>query len=233
MTSWGTAAVLFTGGVCEREPRHGHVRPQFSFRSCLIRILIHIFAAADANFSPAAEQPARARTHAQRHTHTLAAACAKERCGAPFIKKKNLSPLLSHLPPQRPHSPLLPLLYSSVLFSPPLARAHARAHTVNDWKRPGKVTTVPTTTTTTYTSIKSPAAERGRRRGVSHPCGNGELVRPRAQHTALTSLFFVCFVFCFYAPAEPPALRAGCVQQRQNKSLNTFIGFIQLQQCSP
>lgn len=232
MTSWGTAAVLFTGGVCEREPRHGHVRPQFSFRSCLIRILIHIFAAADANFSPAAEQPARAHTHAQRHTHTLAAACAKERCGAPFIKKKNLSPLLSHLPPQRPHSPLLPLLYSSVLFSPPLARPHARAHTVNDWKRPGKVTTVPTTTTT-YTSIKSPAAERGRRRGVSHPCGNGELVRPRAQHTALTSLFFVCFVFCFYAPAEPPALRAGCVQQRQNKSLNTFIGFIQLQQCSP
>lgn len=228
MTSWGTAAVLFTGGVCEREPRHGHVRPQFSFRSCLIRILIHIFAAADANFSPAAEQPARAHTHAQRHTHTLAAACAKERCGAPFIKKKSLPPPLAPPTSTPPLTPPPPPLF----FSPPLARPHARAHTVNDWKRPGKVTTVPTTTTT-YTSIKSPAAERGRRRGVSHPCGNGELVRPRAQHTALTSLFFVCFVFCFYAPAEPPALRAGCVQQRQNKSLNTFIGFIQLQQCSP
>lgn len=231
MTSWGTAAVLFTGGVCEREPRHGHVRPQFSFRSCLIRILIHIFAAADANFSPAAEQPARAHARTATHTHTRSRVRQREMWSS-IHKKKNLSPLLSHLPPQRPHSPLLPLLYSSVLFSPPLARPHARAHTVNDWKRPGKVTTVPTTTTT-YTSIKSPAAERGRRRGVSHPCGNGELMRPRAQHTALTSLFFVCFVFCFYAPAEPPALRAGCVQQRQNKSLNTFIGFIQLQQCSP
>lgn len=193
MTSWGTAAVLFTGGVCEREPRHGHVRPQFSFRSCLIRILIHIFAAADANFSPAAEQPARAHTHAQRHTHTLAAACAKERCGAPFIKKKNLSPLLSHLPPQRPHSPLLPLLYSSVLLSHAHTHAHTPSMTGNVQGRSPPSPPPPPPTP----ASKAPQLRGGGGGGSHIPAVTGSSCAPEpsTQHSRAFFLFVLFFVF--------------------------------------
>lgn len=197
MTSWGTAAVLFTGGVCEREPRHGHVRPQFSFRSCLIRILIHIFAAADANFSPAAEQPARAHTHAQRHTHTLAAACAKERCGAPFIKKKISPPSsrTSHLnAPTHPSSPSSILQSSSVLLS----HAHTHAHTpsmtgnVQGRSPPSPPPPPPPTPASKARQL------RGGGGGGSHipaVTGSSCAPEPSTQHSRAFFLFVLFFVF--------------------------------------
>lgn len=196
MTSWGTAAVLFTGGVCEREPRHGHVRPQFSFRSCLIRILIHIFAAADANFSPAAEQPARAHTHAQRHTHTLAAACTKERCGAPFIKKKISPPSsrTSHLnAPTHPSSPSSILQSSSVLLSHAHTHAHTPSMTGNVQGRSPPSPPPPPPTP----ASKAPQLRGGGGGGSHIPAVTGSSCAPEpsTQHSRAFFLFVLFFVF--------------------------------------
>lgn len=198
MTSWGTAAVLFTGGVCEREPRHGHVRPQFSFRSCLIRILIHIFAAADTNFSPAAEQPARARAHARTATHTHTRSRVRQREMWSSIHKKKISPpssRTSHLnAPTHPSSPSSILQSSSVLLS----HAHTHAHTpsmtgnVQGRSPPSPPPPPPPTPASKARQL------RGGGGGGSHipaVTGSSCAPEPSTQHSRAFFLFVLFFVF--------------------------------------